>query len=71
MFTFELADCVELKVICVSVPSLASVTASSANFAVEIYGHWIIPTVMAKLEKMILANAQKIGLKLEWNSNKG
>ena len=42
-----------------------------ANFAVEIYGHWIIPTVMAKLEKMILANAQKIGLKLEWNSNKG
>ena len=25
----------------------------------------------ASLEKMILANAEKIGLELEWNSNKG
>ena len=47
MFTFELADCVELKVICVSVPSLASVTASSANFAVEILASVILAVVTA------------------------
>ncbi len=39
--------------------------------AIEIYGHWVMPTVMASLEKKILANAEEIGLELEWNLNKG
>ena len=42
-----------------------------AEQAINVYGFGTIPTIMPSLEKMILANAEKIGLELEWNSNKG
>jgi len=37
----------------------------------KVYGFWVIPTIMPSLEKKILANAEEIGLELEWNLNKG
>tara|TARA_B100000287_G_scaffold332540_1_gene317577 strand:+ start:222 stop:701 length:480 start_codon:yes stop_codon:yes gene_type:complete len=41
------------------------------EIAMNVYGFGVILTMMPQVEKLALTNADKIGLPLEWNSNKG